>query len=387
MPTTEYGFYEKKSCFSRRNLIEIAFSLTVICRMPFLCPHFPACGGCRLQDKGESAYRAHKTEWLESLLLRNEIEPSERLPLLVTPPGTRRRARLAALQTKNGLLLGFNGWHSHTIIDVKSCPVLLPALETLIVKLREPLSKWLPMRGTCDLQLTILPDGLDIVLIGGPPLDLNARMTLAEMAEQLDISHLSWRKDDRLSSEPLSHRKPLSIQFGETRVPFPPGSFLQATTFGEKALIDFARERVKEGDTFLDLFSGLGTFGLSLTQAKTVHFADADGPALDALSAALKGQTRYRVEKRDLMRDPIGAATCESFDIVLFDPPRGGAKAQARELAQSNARTIIAISCDPPTFMRDAKILIAGGYKLESLQPVDQFLFSEHLELAAIFKK
>lgn len=352
-----------------------------------LCPHFPACGGCRLQDLDAASYEKRKIGRLRELLVKNGLDESVLLPPVVTAPETRRRARLAAKRLKGKTLLGFNAWRSHEIVNLESCRVLLPELTRFILALRDKLPLWLPERGEADIQITLLPEGLDVVMIGGPPLDLAAREALAELAGTLDIAHLSWRKWDRSPIEPVAHRKPLGVTFGTTRLPFPPASFLQATETGEKALIAFAREAVGDAEKILDLFSGLGTFGLSMGKAKKVSFVDLDSPAMQTLALLARQNPRFSAEERNLAKEPLAAADCGAYDAVIFDPPRGGAKAQAAELARSAVQNVVAVSCDPPTFARDAKILIAGGYELKSLLPVDQFLWSEHLELAGHFMK
>jgi 23S rRNA (uracil1939-C5)-methyltransferase len=92
-------------------------------------------------------------------------------------------------------------------------------------------------------------------------------------------------------------------------------------------------------------------------------------------------------EARDLFARPLSASELRRFDAVVFDPPRAGARAQAEELAGSAVSVIAAVSCNPSTFARDARILAAGGYRLERVTPVDQFLWSPHLELVAIFRR
>jgi len=351
------------------------------------CPHFPLCGGCQFQHMKLEAYQNHKLGHLLTLLERGGLHLEQLEPAFFTTPGTRRRARLAAKRTKSGVTLGFNAWHSHDLIDVQACPVLLPRLVTFIGLLRDKLSLWLPRQGEADIQLTLLPDGLDVLMIGGPALDLDARQDLGALAEALDVAHLSWRKNDRSPIEPIAHRKPLGITFGQTTLPFPAGSFLQASGPGEQALVTFAQEAMQDGLHVLDLFSGLGTFGLSMSGAKKVHFVDIDGPAMAALAAACRMRPHDEVTLRNLMKDPFSTGDCNDFDLVIFDPPRGGAKAQAAQLARSDVPNIIAISCDPVSFVRDAQLLINGGYKLKRLLPVDQFLWSSHLELAAHFTR
>ncbi len=224
-------------------------------------------------------------------------------------------------------------------------------------------------------------------MIGGPKLGLEERHNLAALAQALGVAHLSWRKWDRSPVEPIAHAHPLTVRFGAAQLPFPPASFLQATEAGETALINFAIDHDDKGLRVLDLFCGLGGFGLSFENAKSVHFADLDGPAIESLQRATRQTGRYQVSLRNLMGDPFTTGECNDYDLVIFDPPRSGAKAQATHLAQSNVPEIVAVSCDPASFARDAKILIAGGYVLEKLLPVDQFLWSPHMELAARFTK
>ncbi len=351
------------------------------------CPHFLKCGGCRLQHLQAKTYSAFKLKQLESILTRQDLSLPPFEPIIITPPQTRRRARLAAQRTKKGVTLGFNEAQSHTLVDIEHCAVLSPVLMALIPKIRKHLSLWLPNNQSCDIQITLLENGIDLVLIGGPKLSLFVREKLGHLAQALGVENISWRQDDKKPLEPIAQMVPLQVTFGKTTLDFPPASFLQATPAGEKALIDFVMRHSKKGLRVLDLFCGLGTFGLSLEKPKYVHFSDIDGPAIDALHKMLKSNKRMETEQRNLMREPFSASECNDFDLVIFDPPRIGAKAQAEQLARSDVKNIIAISCDPSSFARDAKTLIAGGYELKALQPVDQFLFSPHLELAAYFEK
>lgn len=351
------------------------------------CPHFLRCGGCRLQHLEPQAYLSWKIEQLRQALLREGLTDLPLLPPFVAAPATRRRARLAAQRKGETVTLGFNAWRSHTLVDVTACAVLLPEIMAFLPALREKLPLWLPSGMACDVQLTALAGGLDVVLVGGPALGLEARMDLAMIAESLDIAKLSWRKWDRSPVEPIAHRKPLSVRYGALDVPFPPASFLQATAASEQALLAFAANAVGDSGKVLDLFCGLGGFGLSLPKARHVRCADLDGPAMQALDRAIKGHPRYAAQQRNLIGDPFAAAECDAFDAVIFDPPRGGAKAQAAQLAQSRMPHIVAVSCDPPSFARDAKILLQGGYHLRALLPVDQFLWSTHMELAAHFAR
>lgn len=352
--------------------------------MKGICRHFSVCGGCRLQHFRAEEVEALKVRQLREALEREGLEDINIETPVVTEVGSRRRARFAVARDKRGITVGFNEWRSRKIVDLEECPVLVLELADFIHALRREISLWLPIGGVCDVQVTALAGGLDVVLIGGPALNLSARESLAAMAEKLGVAQLSWRKWDRSPIEPVAHRSKLAVRYGETDIPFPPASFLQATATGEKALVAFAREAVAGCGKILDLFCGLGCFGLSMA-AKRAVFADVDGPAIEALASMARRIPNYEVQQRNLIGEPFHARECAAFDAVIFDPPRGGAKAQAAQLAQSGVETVVAISCDPPSFARDARILMDRGYKLKRLQPVDQFLWSEHLEVAAYF--
>lgn len=376
---------ENKNVVKRARLLEVIIPNSQRAKPP--CPHFPLCGGCRFQHMNDSAYSTFKVDQLYQVLSQAKLDVPSFLPAVVTASQTRRRARVAVSHTKDGIQIGFNEWRSHNIVDVKDCAVVKPDIIAMIEKLRKFLPIWLPQGTTCDIQLTSLHEGIDNVVIGGPRLEMQERQNLAALADKTGVAHLSWRKWDRSPIEPIAHRTPLTIKFGKTRLPFPPGSFLQATQAGEEALINFACNAEMPNMRVLDLFCGLGTFGLSMENPKHVHFVDLDGPATETLESVAKANSRYQVSLRNLAVDPFSTGECNDYDLVVFDPPRGGAKAQAKQLAKSNVPHIVAISCDPQSFAHDARELAMGGYRIEKLLPVDQFLWSPHLELAAYFSK
>ncbi len=376
---------DNKNLVQRAKLLEVLLPSSWRVTPP--CKHFNKCGGCKLQHMNDDSYSNCKMGQFQRTLLGANISIPPMMAPVITAAKTRRRARLAVRHTKNGILIGYNAWRSNFIVDVEECAVLKPELVSLIGKLRRSLTLWLPYGESCDVQLTALHDGIDLLLIGGPPLGLDQRQILAEMAALLNIAHVSWKKWDRAPVEPVAHMVPLGVSFGKTRIPFPPGSFLQATPAGEQALIEFSNSICKEGNRILDLFCGLGTFSLSAKAPKNIHFVDLDGPAVEALEMEARRNNNMSVELRNLINNPMTSGECNDYDVVIFDPPRGGAKAQATQLSKSDVPNIVAVSCDPSSFARDTKILIDGGYEMESLLPVDQFLWSTHLECIAHFTK
>ena len=175
----------------------------------------------------------------------------------------------------------------------------------------------------------------------------------------------------------------------------PPGGVLQATHEGEQALVAAVLAAVEAAEqaagrrpcSVADLFCGAGAFTFPLARAGArVHAVDADATLLHALTAA-RGTRRITAEQRDLFTRPLSASELRGFDAVVFDPPRAGARAQAAELARSAVPVVAAVSCNPSTFARDVRILADGGYRLEKVTPIDQFLWSPHLELVGVFRR
>jgi 23S rRNA (uracil1939-C5)-methyltransferase len=180
------------------------------------------------------------------------------------------------------------------------------------------------------------------------------------------------------------------LQVGRAAVPLPPGAFLQATAAGEATLARLVIEHAGTAKSVADLFCGIGTFALRLAERARVSAFDSDADTVKALQQAAArtgGLKPLAAQARDLFRRPLMATELKDFDAVVFDPPRQGAEAQARELAKSAVPTVIAVSCDATTFARDAGILVSGGFKIAGVTPVDQFRYSFHVEIAAKFER
>jgi 23S rRNA (uracil1939-C5)-methyltransferase len=312
-------------------------------RVTPLCPHFGACGGCALQHISEVAYRAFKMESLRETLAQRGIAVLLE-PLTVIPAGTR------------------------AVLDLASCLVLRPEIMDALPALRAMLPD-----GAGRLHVTLTQTGLDVDLTTAP-------------------RHMDFPGVVRLTVDgaPLAqYGKPL-IHIDGVAVSPPPRAFLQPSAEGEAQLIAWVREGVGKAKHVLDLFCGLGTFALPLAKAASVHAVDSDDALLAALSEAARhaaGLKPVTTEARDLLRSPLPAALLKRYDAVVFDPPRAGAKAQTQALAQSGVKRLIAVSCNAATFARDARMLCDAGYKIEWIRPLDQFLWSAHVELVALFTK
>ena len=354
-----------------------------------MCRYFGRCGGCTLQHLSRPDYLAWKAGQVSAALARASLESPSPLPVAETPPGGRRRASFSLARRGGAVLAGFRERLSHRLVDVGECPVLAPALVGLLPLLRHHLVAVLPEAAGAEASATLLDGGIDLVLTGPSRLDLAARHALADLAESADLGRLCWRPDDRSPTEPVAARRTLRASFAGTAVEPPPAGFLQASREGEAALIAAVLAGAGDGQgPVADLFAGCGTFSLPLLKTgRRVHAVEGDGAALAALSRAASGNAALTVEGRDLERRPLSVAELGRFAVVVFDPPRAGAAAQAAALAESAVPAVVAVSCNPATFARDARLLASGGYRLAQVLAVDQFLWSAHVELVATFRR
>ncbi|MFP5515825.1 MAG: class I SAM-dependent RNA methyltransferase, partial [Alphaproteobacteria bacterium] len=302
-----------------------------------------------------------------------------------TPAGARRRARFAALKRGKRVWFGFNERQSHRLVDLEECPVMVPRLFALVEPLRTLLSDLLPDGGDADVVLTDLEGGADLLLVGPRSLDRAAREALVAF-EPERIARIAWQPTDRAAPEPVANRRPAFIRFAGVPIQPPPGAFLQASAEGEAALVAAVREGVGPAARIADLFAGIGTFSIPLAQQAAVHAVESDEPAVVALGRSVQG-LRLTVERRDLFETPLSAKELNRYDAVVFDPPRAGAAAQAAALAGAKVPRVVGVSCNPSSFARDARLLVDGGYRLVKVWPVDQFLWSAHVELVGLFER
>lgn len=350
-------------------------------RVPPPCPHAGGCGGCRLQHAAEPFVTAWKEEVLRTALAAQGLA-APFLPPHVSPARSRRRAVLAGRRTKRGVVMGFHGRASDSIVAVPGCLVLHPALVAALPALEAVTALGASRRGELALTLTRSDAGADLAVGGGRPLDAPLRAELADLAARFGLARLAW------SGEPVAMRAPPLQRFGAARVLPPPGAFLQATAEGEAALVAAVTATIGPARRVADLFSGCGTFALPLAARAEVHAVEAEAAMLDALAAGARtapGLRRVTTEARDLFRRPLRPDELARFDAVVIDPPRAGAEAQTAALAASSVPVVAMVSCNPVTFARDARTLAAAGFRLAAVQLVDQFRWSPHVELAAAF--
>ena len=350
------------------------------------CAHFKVCGGCALQHWRRDAYTAWKVELIVRALAQRGVEAPRFEPPLVGAPGERRRADFVLRRQGRRVVAGFHERASAEIVDVGTCVVVRPALDALLEPLRASLASVLPEGGAADAMVNETASGLDLLIRPHRRLDLSLerREVLVAFAEGADLARLCW--GDRASAEPVVVRRAPLLVFGEARIEPPPGAFLQATQRAEQAMRATIGAWTGDAPKLVDLFAGLGALSLGRTGKLTLFESDRQAVAAVAAAARRLGG-KVTAERRDLFRNPLTAAELDAFDAVLLDPPRAGAAAQSAELARAKVPRVVYGSCDPGSFARDARTLQDGGYRLEKLLPVDQFLWSPHIELIALFAR
>jgi len=351
-------------------------------RVPAPCPHFSACGGCAVQTLAPAAYG----EWKRGLVvdaLRHAGVEAEVAPLRAAWGDGRRRATFhARFDFRGRARVGFMEARSHNIFELDACPILAPDMASAVFAARKIATLLAGTEKPLDLIVTAARTGLDIDVRGCGKLDFKTEQALISAAQDLDLARLSNH------GAVLIERRAPEIVCGRAVVTPPPGNFLQATSAGEEVLTSVVVEAFLGAKKCADLFSGSGAFALRLAERAEVFCAESDAAALNALLRAAHNTSGLRAvtgEARDLFVRPLLPAELEKFDALVFDPPRAGAEAQARELTRSGVAKVAAVSCNTQTFARDAKILLAGGYTLENVIPVDQFLYSPHVEVIGIF--
>lgn len=325
------------------------------------CSFFGRCGGCLYRDMPFADYLAMKKQKVVTALAHKAIDCPV-ADIIVIPEGTRRRATLAF----GGGKLGFHAKGTHQIIDITSCPLLLPAMQALFAPLKK-LTNSLGGKGSIALLMTDL--GADIVLsyeIKKLSLDVVEKVTA--FCQNNPVVRFMINND---------------IIYQRAQIAYESNPFMQPSQQGEAALRTLVLSELTDVKKALDLFCGLGTFTLPIQQAGI------DVTGIDSAESAILALQKQHVKAvaRDLFRQPVMVSELSGYDAVVLDPARAGAKTQCEQLAKSAVPTIVMVSCNPATFARDARALLNGGYRLQKLTPVEQFIFSDHIEVVGIFKK
>jgi 23S rRNA (uracil1939-C5)-methyltransferase len=358
-------------------------------RIAPVSPHYGDCGGCALQHWADEPYLAWKREQVRLALERERIE-TEIAHAVPCPPGVRRRLALHARRgPKGGAIIGFKARRSWRLVEVHACPIADPRLVEALPALRRLAEPFLEHpKSAPTLHVTWTLTGLDVDVTGverrSGGLSADARVRAAEAASAGDFARVT------MSGEIVYQARTPTVRLGPALVGLPPGAFLQASPPAEAAMIELTVAAVEGARTTADLFCGVGTFTFALARHAQVLAADSSEAAIRALKAAIGGAPGLKpiqAEARDLFRRPVSAEELKKTEAIVFDPPRAGAEAQTPEIARSKASVAVGISCNPATFARDARVLVDAGFRLERATPVDQFLWSPHIELVGVFRR
>ena len=351
-------------------------------RIEPICPFFTTCGGCAVQALAEAPYTAWKRELLVDALARANVE-AEVAPTVEAHGAGRRRATFHARVEPDGRTrVGFMEARSHNIVPITACPILDPGLDGSLLIARAVADALAIAGKPLDIVATATEAGLDLDLRGHGPLSENARKRLIAVALAHGVARLSNH-----GTIVVERQRP-QLRIGTAMVDPPPGAFLQATAVGEAAISKRVLEGLAGAKRVADLFTGIGTFALRIAEKAEVTAVDTEGPALAALDRAARATPSLRpitIETRDLFSRPLNADELKRFDAVVLDPPRAGAEAQMRAIAASSVKRVVSVACDVQTFARDAAILIAGGFTVGTIEPIDQFRYSPHVEMVATF--
>ncbi len=374
------------------------------------CPYQNICGGCPLRTMPTSEYKQYKTDRfnrIASAIIQEHIDFGA--PIFISD-GCRRRAEMTFQFKKGKLLLGFNAAQSHEIVNIEQCMALSDKINNVLSKIRAFLMQFCQIKTTQKIKnklqisqitqgeiwLTSTANGIDILLEINNLLSLEHRMEICDFANKIpEIIRVSAGQKNKIPETILEKAKPVIDICGQS-VFIPAGTFLQASQEGQNALINLVLKYIGDtGGNIADLFCGVGTFSYPLaTNIKNkITAVDSSAELLNAFRQTVNFLTipNINILQKNLFKYPLDANELKVFDAVIFDPPRAGAKAQIAQItALDNAdkpQKIIAVSCNPHTFVNDANALLLNGYYLKEMTMVDQFVYAEHFELVACFEK
>lgn len=351
-------------------------------RRPPLCPHFGVCGGCAAQHMSDALYAGWKRGNVVAAFSQRGLEPAIS-PLVPVPPGSRRRAVLTARRERGRVTLGFHRHRSHDLVDIAECPVLRLAIVSGLPALRA-ICAALP---AADLRLTVLAGrrGLDVAIEGTKTRIAGATAAvLARIVSEGGMARLT------IGGETIVERAAVTLPIAGAETAVAPGVFVQAVEEAETEIVNRIAAATHGARRIADLFCGIGTFALALAKGARIMGIDSDARAIAALNAAARSRQGIKpigTTVRDLFREPLSSRELDGFDAVVLDPPRAGALKQAEQLARSKVARVVAVSCDAGTLARDVRILVDGGFAIESVTPIDQFLYSAHVEIVAVLRR
>src|SRR5690606_10158419 len=247
------------------------------------CRHFGRCGGCQLQHLDEEALAGFVRDRVVNAAEGQGLAPERVAPVHLSPPNTRRRAVLRAVNGGGRPLIGFNEQGSHRVVDMRECHVLRPELFALVEPLRRMLG---PRRDryAAEITLALTDQGVDCAVKGLALEGLAQTEAMLDFCREQGLARLTL--DQGYGPETFWEPDPATVTLSGVAVDYPAGAFLQATADGEAALVAAAREWLAGSDRVADLFAGLGTFAFALAGSTRVTAAEAARDAHVACRAA-----------------------------------------------------------------------------------------------------
>lgn len=354
------------------------------------CKHFGTCGGCSMQHFPEATYSQLKERMLTNAVNRAGYDTAAILPMYRVPSGSRRRAvfKVEATATDNAAKIGYYESSSHRLMSLEHCPILEEPIVQIVLALK-PLIPSLPYpESVREISVTLSDSGLDLIIIAENPPELADIDLFSNFAQTNDIARVSWQTEQTIV--PIIVRRPVQLELGNITVNLPESYFLQATRQGQERITQLVIEATRNASNIADLYAGCGTYSFPMTAYASVNAVEGSALMIDAMEQAIvenRLEKKMTVTQRDIFKKPLLAKQLAAYDAVVINPPRNGAETQIAQLAQSKTPIVVMISCNPNSFERDAKLLRLGGYTLEKVLAIDQFLWSSHLEVAGVFHK
>jgi 23S rRNA (uracil1939-C5)-methyltransferase len=346
------------------------------------CPYFGTCGGCNVQHFAHAPYLGWKRGLVRDAFLQEGIE-TDIEPTIPSESASRRRVTFSAQRVDGKFLVGFNKSKSHDLVEIDTCAIALPAINNSLLDLRSVLPSLLRGQETISAMVTVCDNGLDLAITMEDTPNETMMASFVRAFARSSFLRASVNGDVVVEKE-----KP-QVSFGDASVELPAGGFLQAVVSAEHAIADLVLSHLKKSKRVVDLFCGSGTFALRLAKRSRVHAVEMEPDALSALQSANtpEGTKSITTEKRDLHQLPLMGSELKPYDGICLDPPRAGAEDQIKEISKTETRKVAYVSCNPATLARDAAMLLKAGFKLDKVVPVDQFIYSHHVEVVALFSK
>lgn len=431
----EVGVHVTRKRFDEAHTKALLTSSSVRVAPP--CLHFGQCGGCDLQHLEIGAQRAHKRDVVSELMARQGIELGAITALNGSRESYRRRARLGVKVDGNGkVLLGFRAPHSHRLVDIQQCYVLVPELQALMAPLKQLLTSLEAPRQVGHIELIATAETV-VVLVRQLKEHVQDSARWQAFAKQQHVSLGAWLGRESpvlhwygaapqlmetltfaalgiepIDIEPIDIEQIGSEQTGSEKnraqeahvmaagshkeaaiaLQFSPGDFLQVNAEVNQKMVAqvVAWLSPRHGQPLMDLFAGIGNFSLPLAAAGAkVHAVEGNPAMVERIVAnASLNQLDVSAQQANLSDAKVvqELLSSQQIDALVLDPPRSGAEAICQALGRHRIAKVAYISCDPATLARDAAHLVHAGYCIKQVAVADMFLHTAHMETLMLFE-